>query len=177
MPHTFAEWLAVLAVAAIGLVTALWTREHPMINSWQAISFYAAIILISFAALFQQRRAEAARLRAAADEENTRRQQAAARIAAEKADEQAKNAEHEQERQVQALEARKAKDAEREAFLAERIQCKGGCPDAWQPRRSFYEIDVWGGPKSMTPPYVCANCYQRIKRESPHGNPRTKKAF
>jgi hypothetical protein len=85
--------------------------------------------------------------------------------------------EHERERQARALEGKKAKEAEREAFLSERIQCKGGCSDAWQPRRSFYQIEVWGGPDSVTPPYVCAQCWKRIKGADPHGNPNTKPAF
>jgi hypothetical protein len=66
---------------------------------------------------------------------------------------------------------------ERFAFLEVKLQCKGGCKDSWQPRKGFFEIQVLDKGKSDTPPYVCANCYQRITGESPDGNPKARHAF
>ena len=66
---------------------------------------------------------------------------------------------------------------ERSAFLEVRLQCKGGCKDSWQPRKSFFGSQVFGKGKSDTPPYVCANCYQRITGVSPYGNPTARHAF
>ena len=66
---------------------------------------------------------------------------------------------------------------ERSAFLEVRLQCKGGCKDSWQPRKSFFESQGFDTGKSDTPPYVCASCYQRITGVSPYGNPKARHAF
>ena len=60
------------------------------------------------------------------------------------------------------------------ASLDERIECRGGCSDPWQPRRLFYELH---GEKGIGLACVCPVCYFRITGEAAEGNPKTKRAF
>jgi hypothetical protein len=62
-------------------------------------------------------------------------------------------------------------EAEHQAFLDERIECRGGCNDPWQPRRTFFQVN------RGYPPYLCPICYHRITGIMPYVDPRAKRAF
>lgn len=63
---------------------------------------------------------------------------------------------------------------EHEAFLAENIQCRGGCASPWVPRRDYWLVD---GRKGIALKEVCGSCFFRHFGTAPHDDPTAERAY